>query len=282
MIDNTFKQIKLIATDLDGTLVNSNDVISKVSIQVLKEAMKKGYYVSFLTGRHWKGLRRVSRQIQINAPFVCANGAQIIDANGSKPIQEVFIEEAAVREIADFLIQQRIDFVIRGNETALYNDNPQHLVKREIEERMRLQGKDDMEFPVIHSGKDERLNDFHAVKMIIRFAPKQQGVDEVKQFCANDARIHLVTSGHGLLEIGPKQASKGEGLRQVCHILGIRLEECLYFGDQENDISAFQAAGISACVENGSVQAKAHADYICETNDADGVANFIKRYVLEG
>ena len=66
----------------------------------------------------------------------------------------------------------------------------------------------------------------------------------------------------------------------MCKLEGISPDECLYFGDYDNDIEAFELAGVSVCMENGSEAAKAHADYVCASNDKDGLANFIEQYLL--
>ena len=88
--------------------------------------------------------------------------------------------------------------------------------------------------------------------------------------------------GEGLFEVVPSDAGKGNALELVCELLSITPKECLYFGEYDNDVSAFEKAGFAVCMANGSEAAKAAADFICKSNDEDGVADFIETYLLGG
>lgn len=246
-------RIKLIASDLDGTLVNSADVISAHSAAVLRRAMDAGYYVTYLTGRTAGNLDRVYRDLHPNAPVVCSNGAQVADATGARLITAHYIPPDTLRALAIFLRWHGMEYIVRCDEFGVRNmlaDDPRIAALKVVKVMISL-----------HDGAD-------------RYLPA------LRRYCARSAPVNLTVSGDGMLEASPAGVDKGTGLREVCRMLGFDPAECLVFGDFGNDVPSFDVAGVAVCTANGSDEAKAHATYICATNDEDGVAAFVAKYLL--
>ena len=248
-----FGSIKLIALDLDGTLVCSDDTISKTSVAVLTKAKEEGYWITILTGRHVRALEKVNPYLEVNAPVVCLNGAQIASADGKVIYFQKCMNETSIRQIVEIMVHLNIHFMVRGIEEELYS-------------------------PERHP--DLNFNKAETMKIIIH-CDDEEKVDILRKHCEKDKYIQFVQSGKRLYEIGPKDVNKGTGLKKLLELLHIQKEECLCFGDYDNDIPAFQQAGISVCMSNGGENAKHHAHYICPSNDEDGVAKFVERYVLK-
>ncbi|MGN1276348.1 MAG: Cof-type HAD-IIB family hydrolase [Floccifex sp.] len=262
---NRFETIKLIATDLDGTLVNSQDTISKRNIDALNKAKQQGFYVTFLTGRHFKGLEKVQCLIQANAPVVCANGAQIYSWDGSVLYQETTFEIESMMHCIQFLLNNHIDFIIRNNEKELVNPGFHHFRKNKPME----------EFFDIH-----QLKAFKAIKIMPQFDDKES-YEKVIQYANENKDISIIVSGDTLIDIAPKGINKQKGLQMVCDLLKLSRENVMIFGDYENDIEAIQFAKIGVSMANGSENTKKAADIICLSNDQDGVGKFIEENLLE-
>ncbi|MGM9947364.1 HAD family hydrolase [Floccifex sp.] len=260
-----FETIKLIAMDLDGTLVNSQDTISKRNIDILNRAKEQGYFVTFLTGRHFKGLEKVQCLIQANAPVVCANGAQIYSWDGKILYQENTFEIESMMHCVQFLMDNHIDFIVRSNETEIVNSGFHHFRKNKpIEELFDI----------------HQLKEFKAIKIMPQFDDKKS-YEKVIQYAYTNQDISIIVSGDTLIDIAPKGINKRKGLEIVCDILNLSRENVMMFGDYENDIEALKFAKIGVCMANGSENTKKVADYICLSNDEDGVGQFIEENLLE-
>jgi len=285
--DSTFEErlerVRLIATDLDGTLVNSHDEISERNVRALRAAMDRGYWVSFLTGRSMHGLDRVSSVIEANAPVVCSNGAQVASGDRAIVFSQRFIGEQTVRDLVAYLLSEGVDFVIRSDAGELISDNPHHPVLR----GRRKSGEEDDDpyerTPHVSDPTDSRLGALDVVKVMVMLGGcPTDAVNRVESYCSKDDRLGFTKSADDLLEVAPAGTDKGTGLRKVCEVVGIDRDECLVFGDYDNDVPAFDVAGIGVCMRNGSEAAKAHADLVCPSNDEDGVGEFIERHLLRG
>ena len=277
--------MRLIATDLDGTLVNSADTVTPHSARVLERAKSAGYLVSFFTGRPLRGLDRVYPIIEPNAPVVGANGSQVASADRQTIHRVLGIGITALRELVAFCLDEGIDFLVRGNEGAVINANTDHplLERKRREEPERALADPFVGVPHVYCADDVILASMNAVKFMLMF---EKGDAEARrrviEYCEKDPRICFTSAGESLFEVVPAEAGKGSALEYVCELLGISPGECLYFGEYDNDVSAFERAGVAVCMANGSEAAKAAADFICKSNDEDGVADFIETYLLGG
>lgn len=273
--------IRLIVSDLDGTLVNSSDTISSRSAQALEDAKREGYLLSLFTGRPLRGLDRVYPIIKPNAPVAGSNGAQVASADRTHLYQETTLDPDALRSLVAFVFDEGLDFTALGSDDVLINANPRHpLVELS---RSENPGLIDPFGGLKHvsAANDPLIGSFGVVKFNVELGNSMdKELERVIEYVDSDPRLSYTVAGEGLFEVVPASASKGAALLLVCELIGISPLECIYFGEYENDISAFRCAGIAVCMENGSAAAKANADCICKTNDEDGVADFLETYLL--
>lgn len=110
--------------------------------------------------------------------------------------------------------------------------------------------------------------------IVLRKDDPKYGLAE--QYVAGQPGMALVPSSPNIIDVLPADNTKASGLAFLADHLGIRLEECCVFGDFENDLEMFQAAGVSVAVENASTILKEKADFITESNDKDGVAKALE------
>jgi Cof subfamily protein (haloacid dehalogenase superfamily) len=276
----TLRNIRLIASDLDGTLVDSQDRVSERTARVLNAAREEGIYVTFLTGRPAGNVDRVASLVEPTAPVVGMNGAQVMWYRTHEDIYENRFAPDALRDLVRVLFEEDADFVACTATEHVINANPQHPLL--LHHFTAAERAADPFCGITHvSSEDDPALEGLVVMKVMLESPAPELVDRVFGRLAGDCRYQCVSSGEGLADIAPAGANKGDGLRHACEAVGVDPSECLVFGDYDNDLPAFEVAGTSVCVANGSPAARAAASYATSSNDEDGVAEFIEKYVLE-
>lgn len=274
-------EIKLIALDLDGTLLDSQKRLSSRNERVLKECIRRGIWIVPCTGRIWFGVPEFIRSFPGIRYAITTNGAVVEDIIESRILDErkltwqqaaellklakkfhtmydvytdghAFGEERFLEHMEDFGIQPALQKMIRDTREAV----------PDVEERVRELKKPAEKVNYFFGDLDERSR--------ARAALEARGDVLVSSSFPNN------------LEINAIGASKGEAILHLASYLGIRPEETMGFGDGENDISMIRMAGIGVAMGNGAEILKAEADYITGINDEDGVAQAIKMLVLGG
>ena len=250
-----FKAIKLITLDLDGTLLTSDKRITSYNWGIIERCRKQGYLITVMSGRHADTLDKFNIPLVLDAPMVGANGAQIASADGKTTLEGYYVEEKSAKALTNYLYAQGFEFWIRG------------IVGNEMEQYYRTGQQETFAFDY---AKTSKFNARHQ---------DERKIQALKAFC-QAIQVEIFHTGGGMYEIGPKGITKGTGLLRICEILHLDARQCLCIGDNDNDVAAFQTAGISVAMENASEKAKESAKYICGSNDEDGVGKFLEQYLL--
>lgn len=259
---------KLIATDLDGTIVHHEGTITPRTLAAFKRARDLGVEIWFVTGRppRWMG--------EIKDAFgygnaICCNGAMHYDL-----LQESVIEEWAIPH--DLLLETitRLRRAMPGVSFAVESNN---YFKRE-KSYVAI-----WDAGIDHDGCNqiEEVLTLPILKMLVRCSGHEFTSDEMLEIAIREIG-DLVTVTHSsatasLLEISAKGISKGETLALVAGRLGISADECVSFGDNPNDFSMLKWAGRSWAMADGHPDAKRHAKFIAAPHQEDGVAVEIEK-----
>lgn len=263
--------IQAIVIDMDGTLLNSHHQLSPRNEQALRRAIEQGITVIVATGKSRYSAVGIIEKLNLDTPGVYLQGLAIYNADGSIR-HERTLDPAVVRQV----IEQTAD---GGYTLAFYCRDEIHLGRC----RERWQQK----LVSYHEPEGVPVEDLEA------FA-NQTPVNKAVIFCEEDvindvrARIAAVVGDQAklvqavaeMLEVLPPGASKGEGVKRLLDDLSIDPAHVLALGDGENDIEMLRMAGIGAAMGNAVDAAKAAADVVVGTNDEDGVAQAVERFVL--
>ena len=278
------KDIKLVALDLDGTLLDNSSRISKRNLTAIRSITDKGIHVVISTGRPFEGIP--FDQIKgtgINYA-ITANGSGIYEISTGKCLYENAMDEELVTPILNFLLTRDIhmDAFIGGKgytpiqcvETAQKLTVPSSIKNYIITTRTRL----DNILQFIHE------NQLKVQKMTLNFYPAADGTlidrETVRKFLVSNPSITTVCGGYNNLEFTRADANKGVGLRKLAEILGVNPDATMAIGDTENDLAIIEAAGIGVAMGNATDAVKARADYVTTTNTKDGVAAAIEHFIL--
>lgn len=275
--------IRLIAIDLDGTMLNNEKKLTEHTREVLVRAGREGIVILPATGRHYKGIPEAVAGLEGVRYFLTTNGASVYDKEQGSYIYEDSMPCAFALQILEKLMQYDIlvDAFIGGD--AYRSEADMDYVKYlqipdVLKEFIRNSRKG---VPSLYDYIKEKQIDVH--KFTLNFKPDGQGGylnrDKVLQMAENEKRLSCVCGGLNNLELTNHTATKGNALLRMGELLGIRREQIMAIGDSGNDYAMLKAAGIGVAMENAEQEVLTAADFVTKSNEEDGVAYIIEQYL---
>ena len=273
---------KLIATDLDGTLLRNDKTISERTKAVLEEASKQGVEIVPCTGRLYRMLPECIKELPFLRYAVCINGAAVFDIRNDVSLAGKLTDLDTSIKIMEYL--DTIDVIYDA-----YVDNTGYMSQSSFDKRY------DTKYIVSPFYRNNFENYRTKVPDLKTFL-KDKGMDVQKfQFFSQDKKIlddavehihklypelMITESNPDDVEINGPEATKGNGLKLLADIMGIDMDEVLSFGDGGNDLSMMKASGFSVAPSNAPEFVKNEADYVTLSNEEDGVADAIEKFIL--
>ncbi|MDY3973638.1 MAG: HAD family hydrolase [Veillonella caviae] len=274
------KPIKLIVSDVDGTLVNRDKYVTERTIAAVQAAMEQGITVAVASGRAWGEMSEVKRKLPRITHYICSNGAVVlerVDADSTRTVFHQSFSNAAALELMDALIPFDVYIEAYCGE-AIYGDREEmtefasqldpHLLPLIQASRIMVDGlRDYIESTGIEL---EKIQIFYGTE------EKKQAI---LQHFKGQTEFNIIESSEGNLEFVQPGISKGRAVASLATSLGITAEEVMCIGDSNNDISMLQYTPVSFAMGNGELTAKAAATYEAPTNEAEGVAVAIESVI---
>jgi Cof subfamily protein (haloacid dehalogenase superfamily) len=261
------KRPKLIASDLDGTIVSHKGVVSQRTIDAFTRARDLGVHVFFVTGRppRWMGEIREAFGF---GEAICCNGAMLYDL-----MNDVVLEEWMISIEDQLEVVRRMRIAMPEMSFAVESNDHYH---REI----AYVPKWDIGMDNVGVGKIEGAITRPALKILGRCSNHEFTSDEMVEVahreCKDLVTVTHSTSKDSLIEISALNISKGATLEMMAKRLGLTAEDCVSFGDNPNDFSMLQWAGRSYAMTGGHPHAPSFAKAVAEPCEADGVAKIIE------
>lgn len=276
------RDIKLIGLDLDGTVFNDKKEITDKTIEVLKRAFESGVVVAPVTGRPVSGVPEVLlKEVPEIEYILAANGAVIKNIKEDRILYQEGIPCSRSLDLVDRLRQEdiMIEPYIGGEAYSDEGDlnNILHFVKDEVFAeyfiKNRKSVKDIREFI--------RSQDLPVEKIHLIFADLETRT-RTKDWLIKEEDL-VVTSANGFnLELNKSTVNKGRSLLALAKLLGIPKEGVMACGDNGNDMDMVSMAGFGVAMGNAISELKEAADYVTRSNNEDGVAYAIEKFVLNG
>ena len=274
------KKIKLIGLDLDGTLVNTRKQISDRTKAVIKKAILAGVIVVPATGRPISGIpQELLESIPEIRYVITANGALIVDVKEDKFIYQEGIPYEQALEIIkelkkyDIMIEPYIEGEAYSEKKDM--DNIRHFVTDPIQIQYFLDSRrvvDNMgDFVKQKKCSIDKIHLlFEDLSLRLKIWKK---LDNYPQF--------VVTTAHpNNLELNKATVNKGTSLLALGKYLGIQKDEIMACGDNSNDLEMLKSVGLGVAMGNAESEIKEAADFVTLTNDEDGVAFAIEKFIL--
>lgn len=271
--------IRLIALDLDGTLLNSKKNLSDANRQTLSLCAQKGIAVVPCTGRTVSGIPAEVKAIPGVRYAITTNGAVIEDMEEKKAIDARMLSWELALELLRFVDSYHVmydPYIDRRGitEPRFFEHLPEYCLSPELQEMVR-QTRD------LYPNIIEFVETSHKpVEKINLFFPDMEERAKLRAELEKRDDILVTSSIYNNLEINDPGATKGAALLRLASHLGIKKEQTMAIGDGENDFSMIRKAGIGVAMGNGQEELLAAADYVTCTNDEDGVAAAINRFVF--
>ncbi|WP_366247985.1 sugar-phosphatase [Terribacillus aidingensis] len=267
---------KLVAIDMDGTLLNDQHEVTMEVHETLQEAKKLGVKIVLCTGRPIHGVYRYLEELILNE-----DGDFVIAFNGA------LVQNAHTNEVVSQLSLSYDDF-IDLHQLSLKLNTPMHYFDSK---NLYTSNRNISNYTVLESFMTKMPLHYRAVDEIPRdvLVPKVMFIDEperLSETIANvpdewKARFTMVQSAPYFYEILHPEASKGSAVKNLAEQLGIKREEVMAIGDNGNDLSMIQYAGCGVAMDNAIPAIKDAADFITTSNNAHGVAEAIRKKILE-
>lgn len=272
-------KIKMIGLDLDGTVLTEKKELTVRTREAISRALAQGVVVLVATGRPWMGVPEELRHFPGMHYALTSNGARIIDTQTDQVIEEHLLGPDLAQKVLEICGKydtlQEVYFDGQGyapadkmNCVEKYHKNPSMC---EYMRKTRIPVDDISELVK----KENRGLD----KVQALFADMNERRTAWKELEA-EGGLELVGSLRYNIEINAAGVNKGKGLVNLGRMLGIRREEIMACGDGDNDIVMLREAGFGVAMANGEEKVKEAADYITLSNEEDGVADVIEKYVL--
>ena len=268
--------VKLIALDLDDTLLNDSREISDENVHVLRRAASLGIYVVLCSGRAEDAILPFVRRLDLAGTqsgryIIAVNGCSIFDMHKRERIYNKKVP-ADVLLYADRMAREM------GYHSEVYG--PDVIYAEKSTEWTRLDSEMcNVRLEVVGDYENFLRQGF--VKMLIAGEPDKLQVLQKKLRDGLGTRANIFVSKPYFLEVLPANCGKGQAVNFLADHLGITRKETIGFGDSMNDEDMIRECGYGVAMCNGFEEIKALADFVTEkTNDENGVGDFLKKYVL--
>ncbi|RZT24098.1 MULTISPECIES: Cof-type HAD-IIB family hydrolase [Fictibacillus] len=283
--------MKLIAIDMDGTLVNKQLKVTKENSKIISQAVKDGHHVVIATGRSYDEARHTLEDAELHLPLICVNGAEIRSAEweilSSTPLEfsqyeeikrildkediyyELYTSKGTYTDNREKAYEVMKDIVITSNPEATDDD-----VQKAALRRFRLG-------LVSVVGDFEKLLDQNDIEVykFLAFSSDTARLQRAFQHLQAVDDLAVSSSADNNLEITNSEAQKGVALKRFAEIKGIPLENTMAIGDNYNDVSMLEIAGFPVAMGNAVDEIKEMASFVTKENDESGVAFAIQKFL---
>lgn len=268
--------IRLIALDLDGTLLTSRKTVSEKNKKALKEAADRGIQVVLATGRTINSIQAVIQELPFIRYAVLENGALVQDLSTGEIIRNVPLPKGKMTELLRLSKEKGFycDCFIDGEGVSarglkgFLKEVPLDEYTRDLITKSRREVDNFPELVAEHEGRIDKAN--------LMFRTKEQR-QEIAELIGRDREV-IGTNSLGVnVEVNHKDAIKGRGVQALADFLHIPMDTVMAFGDSDNDLSMIEMAGAGIAMGNAGDDIKAAARYITKPNDEDGVAAMVER-----
>ncbi|MDF2487018.1 MAG: yidA [Herbinix sp.] len=264
---------KLIAVDMDGTLLNDNKEISDRCLKTINKLKEKGKKLVIATGRPLHGIMNYIEKLNLldeNDYVVTFNGALV---QGTKTKHIIFNKPLSLQAYKElYTVSQQLGVNIHAltDKSVL---TPKNNPFTEIESTIN-------QIPIIEGAVEEI--DASTLIVKVMFIDEPEKLDSILPLIPDwvKDKYSILRSSPYFLEFLDKSVDKGAGVSAIAKHLGLKREEVICVGDAGNDLAMIQYAGLGVAMGNATCELKSEADFITHSNEEDGVASVIEKFML--
>lgn len=274
------RKVKLIVCDLDGTLLNSGKQISDANLRAIEKAGREGVFTTLCSGRIHQMMQVYIRRLNIRGPLIAANGAVIFDGGINKILSQKTLDPDEALPLLQFCRQNGMDYSALTAGGSFFSKNSVRIGRfKQYNTIAQSEGLATIPLRFFENGRSAALPDDIYKILIYELKEGQQKTAEerLKKIPA----FNYTSSEKGLLDVSARGVNKGRALRELARILGVTRQQICVFGDYYNDITMMAGAGLSIAMGNAPDEVKKATLAVTGSNDEDGVALGIEKYILQ-
>lgn len=261
--------IKMVVTDIDGTILPYDGVFTQNVLDCIKKLNNQGIKVILATGRMHSSTVPIAKKLGLNTPIISYQGGLIKNID-NKTLYESNLDSDIAKDVIEWAKKNNVHL-------NLYIDDKLFVEKDDDIIKYYIKGKF-VDYTVCEFSSLEIKN---VNKLLaIDTANPQKVTDWENTLKEKYPQLYIVKSTPYFCEIGSANAKKSLGVKFLCNYWNIKSEEVLTIGDQDNDIDLVQCGGIGVAMGNGTQNLKLCADYITDNVTNDGFVKAIEKFVL--
>ncbi|MGX7111518.1 Cof-type HAD-IIB family hydrolase [Gemella cuniculi] len=266
--------IKLVVTDVDDTLLGSNHKVSEKNREIIEKCRNNDIKVILASGRPDFGMMKIVNDLKLDSYenyLLSFNGAKISNLKTGELIYEKFLSADRIKFLIDKALENNCDILTYQNNRVITNSNNEYarieseLVGAEL---------------IISENIKEEIKE-GAAKVIILKNPEEATIIKDKLSFELGEEYEVAMSKPFFIEINDKGISKGVSLDALCKKLGLTNENVMALGDGLNDLSMIEFSGLGVAVGNANDKLKEAANFISKTNDEDGFAYAVEKFIFD-
>lgn len=267
---------KVIALDLDGTLLTPEKTILPESLIALQHARKAGAKVVIVTGRHFVAIHPFYQALNLDTPAICCNGTLLYNYQEKKVIASDPLQSEQAKQLVDLLDHYDVHSLMYADDAMFYREPTGHIIRTENWAKSLPESQRPV-FRHVNSLREAA----HEVDSIWKFALTDTDVEKLNNFTQvveRELGLACEWSWHDQVDIAQAGNSKGKRLAQWVESQGLSMNQVIAFGDNHNDLSMLQSAGLGVAMGNSVEELKACADMVIGDNTQTGIADLLKKY----
>lgn len=283
---------KAVVSDLDGTLISSSGELTFKTLEAIKKIQNNGIKFVILSGRRYEEIKSILIKYNLSCDVVGLNGAEFVYDNKRYISKDNIINEDLVKIISkcemesilykvysnkEIIFKEYDDIIYKLIELAklYYNDVPSILICA-YNLYNSICGNCIIESDIIDY-LDQSKSKAFKIEVLSPIEKKLNIIRDEVMKC-NDLNV---TSSNSLnIEIMSKYIDKGQAVKRISKVLGLDIKEIIGIGDNFNDLAMFNNVGLSVAMGNAPEEIKKKVNYVTKTNDEDGIAEVIDRFIL--
>lgn len=265
---------KILVLDIDGTLTDSKKRISRVTKRALRKAQNKGVKIVLASGRPTPGIVPVAEELgfkEHGGYILSFNGGKIINYSEDNTVFESVLPGEIIPSLYNDSVENNVS-IISYDKTSVLTETPddEYIIKEAALNKMPITEVKSFVEAVQHP----------VTKCLMTGEPTHLAEVEQKIKVKYGESLSIYRSEPYFLEIMPKGIDKAQSLSRLLQHLGLTKEQMIACGDGFNDLSMIKYAGLGVAMSNAQKIVKRSADYITFTNDENGVAHVVDKYIL--
>jgi Cof subfamily protein (haloacid dehalogenase superfamily) len=265
------RRIRLVALDLDGTLIGEDLVLRPRVRDAIASARSQGVAITIVTGRMFAAAKPFALALGITGPIVCYQGAAVFDVESGATIRQIPVRADVAHEVLTWAHDH-------GVHAQCYADDTLYVEKIDrFSQRYTALARVE---PVVVESLRAAFFERPTIKIVMVDDPDRSAQHLIDLRSLLGTRAYLTRSHIDFVEVVDPAVNKGEGLAFVAGRYGVALDATLAIGDAWNDVPLIDAAAIGVAMGSGPPELLSHADAIVADVAHDGVAEALERFVL--